>query len=108
MIQQPTGTQTLSFGGHIGSRVIAEGVETEVESRALSELGVQYGQGFHLGMPVMRTPPPHAADVVAVDATWFGDQTVLGFTTGAPPQKTSIHRAYGAHASSISPHTSRT
>jgi diguanylate cyclase (GGDEF)-like protein len=80
----------LSFGGHIGSRVIAEGVETEVERGALTALGVQYGQGFHLGMPVMCAPPAHAANVVAVDAAWFGEQTVLGFGAGAPPVETSI------------------
>jgi EAL domain-containing protein (putative c-di-GMP-specific phosphodiesterase class I) len=31
--------------------VIAEGVESEDEVRALSALGVPYAQGFHLGKP---------------------------------------------------------
>jgi EAL domain-containing protein (putative c-di-GMP-specific phosphodiesterase class I) len=31
--------------------VIAEGIETEDELDALTDLGVRYGQGFHLGMP---------------------------------------------------------
>ncbi len=69
----------LSFGGHIGSRVIAEGIETEFELRALTDLGVQYGQGYHVGMPVMNDAPAHARDVVGVDTTWFAERTVLGF-----------------------------
>lgn len=69
----------LSFGGHIGSRVIAEGVETAVEKQSLSDLGVQYGQGWHLGMPVMVDPPAQAKDTLAVDDGWFADQRVLGF-----------------------------
>ena len=81
----------LSFGGHIGSRVIAEGVETEAERIALSDLGVQYGQGFHLGMPVMRTPPAGAGAVCAVDATWFGEQNVLGFPTCSDAPESAIH-----------------
>jgi diguanylate cyclase (GGDEF)-like protein len=74
----------LSFGGHLGSRVIATGVETAQEKQSLSDLGVQYGQGGHLGMPVMVDPPPGAPATMAVDEAWFGEQRVVGFGRPAP------------------------
>ena len=80
----------LSFGGVIGSRVIAEGVETEAERIALGEIGVQFGQGFHLGIPVMQAPPHGASAVRAVDATWYGEQNVLGFPAPALEAETAI------------------
>jgi EAL domain-containing protein (putative c-di-GMP-specific phosphodiesterase class I) len=36
---------------HVGASLIAEGIETEEDGRALSELGIAYGQGFWLGTP---------------------------------------------------------
>jgi EAL domain-containing protein (putative c-di-GMP-specific phosphodiesterase class I) len=42
----------------IGAQVIAEGVETDAELRALRELGVRYGQGFYFGAAI---PGEHAA-----------------------------------------------
>src|SRR4029077_13830773 len=47
----------LSFGAHINGRVIAEGIENDEELQTLLSLGVQYGQGWHLGRPVMVAPP---------------------------------------------------
>jgi PAS domain S-box-containing protein len=40
-----------SFADNVGLQVIAEGIETEEELEALSELGFRYGQGFHFGVP---------------------------------------------------------
>ncbi len=34
-----------------GCRLVAEGVETEVEARTLLELGVEFGQGYLFGPP---------------------------------------------------------
>ena len=51
----------LSFGAHINARIIAEGIETEEELQTLLSLGVEFGQGWHLGRPVMVAPPAHAA-----------------------------------------------
>jgi EAL domain-containing protein (putative c-di-GMP-specific phosphodiesterase class I)/CheY-like chemotaxis protein len=45
-----------SFGDDIGGTVIAEGVETQDDLDALSELGVPCAQGFHLARPM----PPDA------------------------------------------------
>jgi EAL domain-containing protein (putative c-di-GMP-specific phosphodiesterase class I) len=41
----------VTFGTSLGAGVIAEGIETVEELDALQEIGVRFGQGFHLGMP---------------------------------------------------------
>jgi EAL domain-containing protein (putative c-di-GMP-specific phosphodiesterase class I) len=41
----------LSMGRGIGATVIAEGIHTGEEARALVEMGVDYGQGFYLARP---------------------------------------------------------
>jgi len=42
----------LTFARKMNTRVIAEGIETPEELKALQKLGVQYGQGFLLARPV--------------------------------------------------------
>ncbi len=39
------------FADRMGSKIIAEGIETEPERRACIALGIHYGQGFLLGRP---------------------------------------------------------
>jgi len=41
----------VSFAAETGARVVAEGIETEAQLRVLTELGVPFGQGHHLGWP---------------------------------------------------------
>jgi PAS domain S-box-containing protein len=41
----------VSFAGEIGIEVVAEGIETDEELDALTEIGVRVGQGFHFGLP---------------------------------------------------------
>jgi EAL domain-containing protein (putative c-di-GMP-specific phosphodiesterase class I)/FixJ family two-component response regulator len=41
----------LSFAREVGAMVIAEGVETEAEWTTLCAVGIEYGQGYYLGMP---------------------------------------------------------
>ena len=40
-----------SFSHDVGATVLAEGIQTAEELRVLSELGVPWGQGFHLAEP---------------------------------------------------------
>jgi EAL domain-containing protein (putative c-di-GMP-specific phosphodiesterase class I) len=41
----------VQFGHGCNARVVAEGVETEVDAAALRTLGVDYGQGWYFGRP---------------------------------------------------------
>lgn len=66
----------LSFSGHIGARVIAEGIETKREQETLQSLGVQFGQGWLLGRPVLPHPLKGDTSMEIVDATWFAERMV--------------------------------
>jgi diguanylate cyclase (GGDEF)-like protein len=66
----------LSFSGHIGARVIAEGIETQREQETLQSLGVQFGQGWLLGRPVLPHPLKGDTSMEVVDATWFAQRVV--------------------------------
>ena len=41
----------VTFGTEVGAEVIAEGIETASELAVLVDLGIAYGQGFHLARP---------------------------------------------------------
>ena len=43
------------FGATVGATVLAEGVETSEQLIALREIGVELGQGWHLGVPALVT-----------------------------------------------------
>ena len=45
----------ISFADEMDMTIVAEGIETEAELRTLTDLGVRFGQGFHLARPA---PPP--------------------------------------------------
>ncbi|MBJ7608484.1 MAG: EAL domain-containing protein [Candidatus Dormibacteraeota bacterium] len=66
----------LSFSGHIGARLIAEGIETRPEIDVLASLGVQFGQGWLLGRPVLTQPIDGQRGVEVVDAGWFARRPV--------------------------------
>ena len=42
----------VTFADGIGCRIVAEGIETEAEMKALRSLGVGYGQGWHFSRPM--------------------------------------------------------
>ena len=66
----------LSFSGHIGARVIAEGIETQREQETLQSLGVQFGQGWLCGRPVLQHALQGDTSMEVVDAAWFARRTV--------------------------------
>ncbi len=74
----------LSFSGHIGARVIAEGIETQREQETLQSLGVQFGQGWLLGRPVLPHPLKGDTSMQVVDATWFAQRLVSPTRVASP------------------------
>ena len=60
----------LVFAEQIGAQIVAEGVETENELAALRELGVTYGQGYHLGRPAPLPLPTYVSSVRHPPARW--------------------------------------
>jgi diguanylate cyclase (GGDEF)-like protein len=77
----------LSFSGHIGARVIAEGIETAREQEALQSLGVQFGQGWLLGRAVLMHPLAGNTEEV-VDPTWFARREVSPTRVGSATLET--------------------
>jgi EAL domain-containing protein (putative c-di-GMP-specific phosphodiesterase class I) len=60
---------TIDLGRNLGLQVVAEGVETEAEWNALTELGCDYAQGYYVSPAVsagelmqwLRARGPHTA-----------------------------------------------
>jgi EAL domain-containing protein (putative c-di-GMP-specific phosphodiesterase class I) len=50
----------IEFGRESGASVLAEHVESELQLIELQRLGVEYGQGYHLGEPA---PLPEPAEL---------------------------------------------
>jgi diguanylate cyclase (GGDEF)-like protein len=74
----------LSFGGHIGARLIAEGIETRAELDMLLSLGVMFGQGWLPGRPVLTAPMEGHSEIEVVDEAWFSRQHVSRTRETAP------------------------
>ncbi len=74
----------LSFGGHIGARLIAEGIETRAELDMLLSLGVMFGQGWLPGRPVLTAPIEAHSEIEVVDEAWFSRQHVSRTRETAP------------------------
>lgn len=53
-IQRALGACLVDFAAQIGTAVVAEGIETAGELKALTELGFDAGQGYLLGRPSVR------------------------------------------------------
>lgn len=42
----------VGFASELGAAIVAEGIETPAQLRALRDLGVEYGQGYYLARPL--------------------------------------------------------
>ncbi|MFQ5876859.1 MAG: EAL domain-containing protein [Acidobacteriota bacterium] len=56
LIKQHLVHSLLQVGSRIGARVIAEGIESEEEYKALRSCAVRYGQGFYFARPAPAFP----------------------------------------------------
>ena len=83
----------LSFSGHIGARVIAEGIETVREEEVLQSLGVQFGQGWLLGRPVLAQPVDGQQGSEVVDPTLVRAAARCHRSASAPPGAADAPRA---------------
>jgi EAL domain-containing protein (putative c-di-GMP-specific phosphodiesterase class I)/response regulator of citrate/malate metabolism len=54
-IKRALASSLVAFSGDIGSRLVAEGIESEAELATLVDLGVPWGQGFLIGRPVVSS-----------------------------------------------------
>ncbi|GAS94969.1 diguanylate phosphodiesterase [Mycolicibacterium canariasense] len=52
-------TALASLGAEMDARIVAEAVETSGQLQTLIHLGIECGQGFHLGMPQRLEKPCH-------------------------------------------------
>ncbi len=52
--QQALGKAMVEFAKQIGATIVAEGIETREELAAVTELGMNAGQGYFLGRPTIR------------------------------------------------------
>lgn len=95
----------LSFGGHIGARLIAEGIETKPEEEVLQSLGVQFGQGWHLGRPVLAQPVDGHPDVEVVLPGWFAQRPLSRIRSAA--QGPLMHLAQATSLPELHPPPSR-
>lgn len=59
----------VTFAGETGAHIVAEGIEKEGELDVLLELGVRFGQGFHLARP---GPLPGPDEEPPLDASSLG------------------------------------
>jgi EAL domain-containing protein (putative c-di-GMP-specific phosphodiesterase class I) len=61
--RQALAVALVSFRQDIGAVLVAEGIETQSELDMLVQLGLQHGQGYHLGrpgdLPLFRSAPGH-------------------------------------------------
>ncbi|MBU1230210.1 MAG: GGDEF domain-containing protein [Proteobacteria bacterium] len=55
----------VTFADKIGSKIIAEGIESQAQAACLVDIGVHYGQGYYLAKPAAPKPP------LALDTTYL-------------------------------------
>ncbi len=58
----------VSFGGRIGARLLAEGIERRADLALLTALGVDLGQGYLIGKPASEPGLPRPMESLRLDA----------------------------------------
>jgi EAL domain-containing protein (putative c-di-GMP-specific phosphodiesterase class I) len=57
----------VSFGGRIGAKLLAEGIERRADLAMLTALGVDLGQGYLIGKPASEPAQPRAMETLRLD-----------------------------------------
>ena len=80
-------------------------METDAELQTSLGSGVQFGQGWLLGRPVMVSPPADVGGVVGVAPDWFDKQRTAPFMTTAAnaPTKASTRGSKAAALGAMAP-----
>ena len=58
----------VSFGGRIGAKLLAEGIERRADLAMLTALGVDLGQGYLIGKPAAEPAAPRRMETLRLDA----------------------------------------
>jgi diguanylate cyclase (GGDEF)-like protein/PAS domain S-box-containing protein len=75
----------LALGAELDLFVVAEGVETQAQRKALKRLGCSFGQGYHFGRPTAAGDVPvERAQRISVEAQVPGAVLTTALSTGAP------------------------
>jgi hypothetical protein len=91
----------LSFATHINARIIAAGIESAEDLTAVIALGIHFGQGKRLGVPVILGSAP-ANDAVATEPGVRSVHSVECFPSdmvATAPRRTHTHRDLAVNAS---------
>jgi len=64
-VRRSLASSLMRFAEETGALIVAECIETAGELQTLRELGVKYGQGFHLARPAPASELPHVLERAA-------------------------------------------
>lgn len=62
-VRQALAAAIVAFGRHVSCKIVAEGIETDSQLRALRSLGVEHGQGYLLAKPASATDVVRMTDL---------------------------------------------
>jgi len=86
---------TVAFMTRLGGRIVARGIDTGTKAAAVADLGVKYGTGSHLAVPVLIHSHLAEPGDEPVSITWFQRREVRvlrerGETLRAPIEPVSL------------------
>ena len=60
-VRRALASALVSFADEMDATIVAEGIEDADEANTLLQLGIRYGQGYHLGRPTALPLPEYLA-----------------------------------------------
>ncbi len=78
-VRQALTAALVRFAHETGATIIAEGIESADELHSLQELGIPWGQGFHLGRPAeLPRRPTRLVALTRMTPEYAGEPTLMG------------------------------